>query len=274
MSSLSEEHGLASDGIQRSLLPGSYVAGSALPIAASEVPDQEGAFEALEFRSLADDDVETICGDGESSAFAAGGQAGGVSASAGREQLARDMGARDAAARDALDAARREGFQAGEQAGYRIAQEKLQAQMQARADRERERLLAVVQDFTAARQRYFGDVEQEVVKLALAIAARVLHRETQIDPLLLTAAVRVALEKMADRSGVVVRAPHAEVEAWERVFQSSEPSERPRVVSDALLGRGDCVLETKLGIVELGVRIQLEEIEKGFFDLLNHRPGR
>jgi flagellar assembly protein FliH len=44
------------------------------------------------------------------------------------------------------------------------------------------------------------------------------------------------------------------------------------VVADAKLGRGECVLETKMGTVELGVRVQLEEIEKGFFDLLNHRP--
>jgi hypothetical protein len=27
-----------------------------------------------------------------------------------------------------------------------------------------------------------------------------------------------------------------------------------------------------MGTVELGVSVQLEEIEKGFFDLLNHRP--
>ena len=40
--------------------------------------------------------------------------------------------------------------------------------------------------FRKARQRYFTVVEEEVVKLALAIAARVLHREAKIDPMLLT----------------------------------------------------------------------------------------
>jgi flagellar assembly protein FliH len=44
-----------------------------------------------------------------------------------------------------------------------------------------------VEQFRGARERYFAEVEQEVVKLALAIAARVLHREAQMDPLLLTA---------------------------------------------------------------------------------------
>jgi flagellar assembly protein FliH len=45
-------------------------------------------------------------------------------------------------------------------------------------------------------------------------------------------------------------------------------------VADERLQAGECVLETKLGTVELGVRAQLEEIERGFFDLLNHRPAR
>ena len=82
-----------------------------------------------------------------------------------------------------------------------------------------------VEEFRSARERYFAEVEQEVVKLALAIAARVLHREAQIDPLLLTGVVRVALEKMADRSGVVLRVAAVDVEAWERVFRATEASE-------------------------------------------------
>ena len=257
MNSLSD--GLASAGVQKSLPPGSPGAGALFPIPLSEGSEREGGFELLEFRSLSDDDVETMLEAGTLATLDTTGE---------------DTSARDAVTRDGLDAARKEGFQAGEREGQRIAQERLEGQSQARVDRERERLAVVVQDFGTARERYFGDVEQEVVKLALAIAARVLHREAQMDPLLLMAAVRVALEKMADRSSVVLRSSHAEVEAWERVFQATEPTERPRVVSDALLERGDCVLETKLGTVELGVRIQLEEIEKGFFDLLNHRPGR
>jgi flagellar assembly protein FliH len=138
---------------------------------------------------------------------------------------------------------------------------------------ERARLVGAADQFRAARERYFAEVEQEVVKLALAIAARVLHREAQIDPLLLTGAVRVALEKMADRTGVVLHVAGPDVEAWEGAFAAIiEASERPRVTGDAQLERGECRLETKMGTVELGVSVQLEEIEKGFFDLLNHRP--
>jgi flagellar assembly protein FliH len=35
----------------------------------------------------------------------------------------------------------------------------------------------------------------------------------------------------------------------------------------------ECVLETSVGRVELGVKAQLIEIERGFFDLLGQRPA-
>jgi flagellar assembly protein FliH len=224
-----------------------------------------GAFQApqqsvapFEFRSLAGEDVEGLREAGS------GGN--------GRARLAVDSGAREMALRKAVDAARQEGLGQGEREGRRAARTELETELRASAAQERARLAGAVEQFRAARERYFAEVEQEVVKLALAIAARVLHREAQIDPLLLTGAVRVALEKMADRTGVVLHVAGPDVDAWEGAFAAIEVPERPRVTGDAQLQRGECRLETKMGSVELGVNVQLEEIEKGFFDLLHHRP--
>jgi flagellar assembly protein FliH len=183
-----------------------------------------------------------------------------------------DRMGRDAVLHTAVDRARQEGYEAGNLEGRRVVRSEMEPEMHASVARERERLIGVVKEFGSAREHYFTGVEQEVVKLALGIAERVLHREAQIDPILLAGVVRVALEKMADRSGVVLQVSQEDVEAWKLVFHSEAQSERPRVVGDARLERGDCVLETKMGTVELGVSVQLEEIEKGFFDLLNHRP--
>lgn len=185
---------------------------------------------------------------------------------------AHDRAAREGGMRNAIEAARQLGVEDGEREGRRTGRTEMEAELNLALAQERQQVLEAVRQFRAARERYFAEVEQEVVKLALAVAARVLHREAQMDPLLLTGVVRVALEKMADRSGVVLRVAGCDVEAWERVFHSTEDAVRPRVAEDARLDRGECVLETRMGTVELGVRVQLEEIEKGFFDLLNHRP--
>jgi flagellar assembly protein FliH len=138
---------------------------------------------------------------------------------------------------------------------------------------EREGVLRSCEQFGRERARYFAGVEAEVVKLALAIAARVLHREAKLDPLLLSAAVRVALEKVAEDSAMVLRVPAAEVELWRGVFSAQAFESTVKVVGDERLGMGECVLDTNVGKVELGVSAQLSEIERGFFDLLQQRPA-
>jgi flagellar assembly protein FliH len=137
---------------------------------------------------------------------------------------------------------------------------------------ERASLLKAHEAFRDERGRYFAGVEAEVVKLALGIAARVLHREVKLDPLLLAGVVRVALEKVAKGSTTVLRVPPGELEMWRRVFAKDTASSL-QLTEDAGLSVGECVLDTNVGTVELGVSAQLNEIERGFFDLLQQRPA-
>jgi flagellar biosynthesis/type III secretory pathway protein FliH len=188
-------------------------------------------------------------------------------------ELSHVQGVRDAAAQEAVDTAHAEGFRQGEHEGCRKARLEMEAELHAALFRERERVGHTVEQFNTAREQYFDRIEREVVKLALAIAGRVLHREAQVDPLLLSGVVHVALEKLADRRGVVLRVAKADVEGWERMFLATEQAQRPEIVADTTLTRGECLLETKMGTIELGVSVQLEEIERGFFDLLKQRPG-
>jgi flagellar assembly protein FliH len=148
----------------------------------------------------------------------------------------------------------------------------LERETEARVAAERARVGAVCGDFVRDRSRYFADAEEQVVKLALAIAARVLHREAMMDPLLLAGAVRVAIAKVEESSAVSLRVASGELEKWQREFPAaSEPA--IEVLADERLATGEVVLETVVGRVELGVAVQLEEIEQGFFDLLQRRPN-
>ena len=169
-------------------------------------------------------------------------------------------------ARQAIAAAREEGRREGQHAA--------EAALIGDQQKNNTRIAAAIDAFRAERQKYFKDVEREVVRLALAIAARVLHREAQLDPLFLAGAVRVALDKLADTSGVVLRVAPGQVLVWQEMFRLSEnASEQPEILGDLSLSAAECVLETRLGTIEVGVRAQLEEIEKGFFDLLDQRPA-
>jgi flagellar assembly protein FliH len=135
---------------------------------------------------------------------------------------------------------------------------------------ERITVAQIAEQFAKERSRYFAAAEVEVVKLSLAIAARVLHREATMEPLLLAGAVRVALEKIQGDGQAILHVPECDVAAWRERFQLG--SAALTIVPDSHLQTGNCLLESPVGTVDFGIEIQLAEIERGFFDLLQHRP--
>lgn len=179
-------------------------------------------------------------------------------------ELEKELEKRTHSFESGLQAARLEAGEAG-----RMSERGEQA---ARLTAVGEALTAALRDFTAGRDRYLAQVEQEVVRLALAIAARILHREALMDPLLLAGAVRVALGQLADTTEVRLNVPATEHAMWSEMLRLMPNLPlHPEVISDEALTTGECLLETHLGSVDLGVRSQLAEIERGFFDLLEHR---
>lgn len=147
------------------------------------------------------------------------------------------------------------------------------AQFEAQLARERERIASALQEFTRQRENYYQKVEAEVVHLALSIARKVLHRESQVDPLLLAGIVRVALDDMQANSKVTVRVNPSNANEWRNYFSRHlDAHDLPDVIEDAGLEPGRCLLETSLGNTELGLEVQLKEIEQGLLDLLAQRP--
>lgn len=165
----------------------------------------------------------------------------------------------------------RRSFEAGRERGRqegRQAEHEAQAAAQALAGQERTRqTVELIASFAQERDRYLQAVEHEVVKLALAVAARILRREAQMDPLLLTGAVRVALGQLSGSTQVRLRVPPGELDLWnEAIALVPHLPVKPAVMAGEGMRLGDCVIETDLGSVDLGIRAQLGEIERGFFD--------
>ncbi len=127
--------------------------------------------------------------------------------------------------------------------------------------------------FAEQRTAYFRRVEDEVVHLALAIAKKILHREAELDPTLLAALVRIALDRMGAGPTVKLRLPSEDLAKWQEqdIFKSSRYA--CELIVDDKLQAGDCVVETELGVANFGFDAQLKEVEQGLVDLLAQRPA-
>jgi len=181
-------------------------------------------------------------------------------------QLQSQMEERERQLAAAVESARAEAFQKGRNAA---AGEQIALRQECSAQ-----LRAATEEFRAHSDDYFARAEHEVVRLALAVAERILHREAQMDPLLLSGAVRVALGQLAESAKVRLRVPPEHLEMWtEMVRLVPGLPVRPDVETDPSLKTGEVYMESSLGRVDLGVRTQLEEVERVFFDGSGSRNG-
>jgi len=176
-------------------------------------------------------------------------------ASAGRD---RELEARAAAAYQ-------QGVAAGETAASQRAQARLEPQLTA--------LSAIVAELAGMRKKFRVEAEQSTVKLALAIARRVLHRELVMDPEALLGLVKAAFEKCDSRETHKLRLSPQDVELVREHRGQLNLPPAVEVAADASLTRGSVIVETSRGELDASVDSQFVEIERGLTDVLKRRHG-
>ncbi len=151
-------------------------------------------------------------------------------------------------------------------------EERLRNEYELKVLAERGAIVTAVAAFAVRRDDYFARAEAEVVQLALAIAGKILHREAQVEPMLVAALVKMAVGKMREGSSVTVRVGGGQLERWKQCLGDETKSVEVKVVEDPTLSDLDCLVETELGVANFGLDTQLKEVEQGFFDLMALRP--
>jgi flagellar assembly protein FliH len=138
---------------------------------------------------------------------------------------------------------------------------------------EQNKIHAAVEQFQSQVAAYYARAELEVVRLALAISAKILQREAQADPALVAKLTNSVLNKLHQDTKVKVRVHPPDVDNWRQYFSRNNDKQVViDVVGDASVGSENCLLETELGATQVGIDAQLKEIETGLFDLLAENP--
>jgi flagellar assembly protein FliH len=130
---------------------------------------------------------------------------------------------------------------------------------------------AIVKELAAARKHARQEAEGSIVKLALAIARRVLHREMATDPEAILGLVRSGIDKLSAREMHKLRMSpgDARIVVDNRADLGIPPA--VEICPDAALPVGSAIFETARGELDLSIQTQLEEIERGFADLVVKR---
>ncbi len=151
--------------------------------------------------------------------------------------------------------------------GLRQAREEAGAQVRTIQDSVGQTLAALAQ--TKRKLRQEGEVE--LLKLSLAIARRILHREISIDTEALHGLVHAAMQKLQNREVSRVRVNPAGVGAVRTSLEKIGAAPAIEISSDPTLKNGDIIFETQFGELDASIDSQLAEIQRGFADRLSLR---
>jgi flagellar assembly protein FliH len=165
-----------------------------------------------------------------------------------------ETGARDAhfaaLERDAFA----KGFAQGELSGAEVAGQ--------RGEMMLHRLTQTLEELTQVRAQMIHQTERQMVQLAMGIARRVVHREVTLDPDLLIAMARVAMERLGETAQVKVRLHPDDYAAAGAARVAELAGSNVMILADAHLSRGGCRIESDMGFLDAGVDAQLQEIAR------------
>ena len=133
------------------------------------------------------------------------------------------------------------------------------------------RLNQMIQELAGMRKRFRGEAEADTVKLAIAIARRVLYRELATDPEAILGLVMAAFQKLNVRETHRLRVSPGDAAVLHEHRSRTELPAAVEILGDASLGPGSVVFETARGELDATVNTQLAEIERGLADITRRR---
>ncbi|MBU5611577.1 FliH/SctL family protein [Geomonas azotofigens] len=126
----------------------------------------------------------------------------------------------------------------------------------------------------ALRAQLMHDAEEDLLKLSVLIARKVMMRELSLDPGLIAGLVHGAVELAAEEGEIVVRLNPEEyqVVAYSPQFQAlTRDRKKIALREDPALGPASCLVETVRGNIDAGLDAQLDEIMRRLSEERNAR---
>jgi flagellar assembly protein FliH len=156
-----------------------------------------------------------------------------------------------------------QGLAAGEAAAAQKAQQKIDPVLSG--------FNTIVAELAALRKKVRSEAEDDAMKLAIAIARRVLYRELATDPDAILGLIKAAFGKLNARETHRLRVSPADAATIQEHRAKLQIPPGLEIVGDGALTQGSAIFETTRGDLDASVDTQLAEIDRGLTDILKRR---
>jgi flagellar biosynthesis/type III secretory pathway protein FliH len=153
----------------------------------------------------------------------------------------------NAAERDGYDAGFSEGVIAGRDAARQVT------------DAHLSRLGQTIETLSSLRTAMFQRSEHDIVRLAIAMAERIVRREIRLDRTVLLTMAQAAARKLGSKSMVAVQMHPDDLQAITGSRASSEDGPL-RLTADSSVSLGACLVQSSFGSIDVGMDAQIREL--------------
>ena len=160
-------------------------------------------------------------------------------------------------ATEVSEQARKEGHEAGHSQGI------------AAAESEMEEMLATMRGLIdmarLERHKIVEGAEPEIVKLAMGVAERILHKAVEVDREVVVAITKAAIGELVDRESITVRVNPIDLERMKQHRDSMlalGETKHMRVIEDQRVDPGGVVVETDAGTLDAKISTQVDEAKR------------
>lgn len=163
---------------------------------------------------------------------------------------------------DALQAdAYREGFAQGERAGEKLAQQKGEPVVQAFQE--------LIRSMQNERAELIRQYEQDLIKVAYAIAAQVLHATLEHEPEYLAGVVEAALAKVSNAQAITLKVSPYDHQLLDPLMRKRSggawPPPQMTIEADETIARGGCRVETETGDIDATIETQMRVLKNALW---------
>lgn len=155
--------------------------------------------------------------------------------------------------------------QTAREEGYRQGREQILQEMAAEREASRNAAQRVVAQALREREKMLAELEPELVKLALAIAKKVIHAELKQSPDLVVQLAKAALQKVNGTSEVTIRVHPSQKgileEQREQLDSEGFEYRLINIEADPAIEPGGCIVDTGAGYVDAQISQQLKSLE-------------
>jgi flagellar assembly protein FliH len=154
--------------------------------------------------------------------------------------------------------------------GRRDGDESARQLFEKQLESELSKLRQMIRDLAASGPKLRRETEEDLVRLSVAIARRILHRELTIDPEALSGLVKAAFDRLDQREIHQLRTDPHSLTTVRKLVEGLDLPRAVKVIADPSLRSGSLLIETTRGQLDASMETQLDEIQRGFIDIVHH----